>query len=189
MSLLITRVSTLHIFSYFAETSGLVTAGLVLLVLAAGPVWAAQVNIVAVGASTTAGERVGSEGAYPAQLESMLRSKGYNVSIRNEGISGDTSLGMLGRIDSAAPAGTALVLLQIAHSNDSKRGITAAQTEANAKAIVARLRARNIRVIFVNRQVPSDNIAMDGRHPNADGQKLIAARLLPQVMASIGSHR
>ena len=61
---------------------------------------------------------------------------------------------------------------QIAHSNDGKRGITAAQTEANAKAIVARLRARNIRVIFVNRHVPSDDIAMDGRHPNANGQKV-----------------
>jgi acyl-CoA thioesterase-1 len=188
MCQLMTRVSNFRMLSYLAEASGFVTAGLVLLVLAGGPVWAAQVNIVAVGASTTAGKRVGSEGAYPARLESMLRSKGYDVSIRNEGISGDTSLDMLGRIDSAAPAGTALALLQIAHSNDTKRGITAAQTEANAKAIVARLRARNIRVIFVNRQVPSDDIAMDGRHPNADGQKLIAARLLPQVMA-IGSHR
>ncbi len=173
-------------FGCRAWSFGLVGAGWGLLVLALGPAWAGQVSIVAVGASTTAGKTVGSEGAYPAQLESMLRSKGYDVSIRNEGISGDTSLGMLGRIDSAAPAGTALVLLQISHSNDGKRGITAAQTEANTRAIVAHLRARNVRVIFVNRQVPSDDIAMDGRHPNSNGQKLIAAQLLPQVMAAIG---
>jgi acyl-CoA thioesterase-1 len=185
---LIPRVD-LHLVGNRAEIFGFVTAGLVLLVLTVGPAWAAHVNIVAIGASTTAGKTVGTEGAYPAQLESMLRSKGYDVSIRNEGVSGDTSLGMLGRIDSAAPPGTALVLLQIAHSNDGKRGITAAQTEENAKAIVARLRARNIRVILVNRHVPPDDIAMDDRHPNADGQKLIAARLLPQVVAAIGSHR
>jgi lysophospholipase L1-like esterase len=30
---------------------------------------------------------------------------------------------------------------------------------------------------------------MDGRHPNAAGQQLIAARLLPQVVAAIGSRR
>jgi hypothetical protein len=41
---------------------------LVLIVLTVGPVRAAQINIVAVGASTTAGKRVGLEGAYPAQL-------------------------------------------------------------------------------------------------------------------------
>jgi len=77
------------------------------------------------------------------------------------------------------------VLQQIAHSNDGKRGISADQTGANVQAIVARLAARNIKVIFVNRHVPSEDVAMDGRHPNADGQKLIAARLLPQVMAAI----
>jgi acyl-CoA thioesterase-1 len=186
MSFLIKRVGS---FSSLPEILGFVTAGLVLIVLTLAPVRAAAVNIVAVGASTTAGKRVGLEAAYPAQLESMLRAKGYDVSIRNEGISGDTSSGMLGRIDSAAPAGTGLVLLQIAHSNDGKRGITADQTEANVHAIVARLAARNIKVIFVNRHVPSEDIAMDGRHPNAEGQKLIAARLLPQVMAVIGSHR
>jgi lysophospholipase L1-like esterase len=95
---------------------------------------------------------------------------------------------MLGRIDSL-PSDTRLVLLQIAHSNDGRRGITAAQTEANRKAIVERLRARNIRVIFVDRHVPSNDIQMDGRHPNAAGQQLIAARLLPQVVAAIGSRR
>jgi acyl-CoA thioesterase I len=189
MFLSIARVRDIRMFRYLAQSFGFFKLVLVLIVLTVGPVRAAQINIVAVGASTTAGKRVGLEGAYPAQLESMLRSKGYDVSIRNEGISRDTSLGMLGRIDAAAPAGTSLVLLQIAHSNDGKRGITADQTEVNVKAIVDRLRARNIKVIFVKRRVPSDDIAMDGRHPNADGQKLIAVRLLPQVIAAIGSHR
>jgi hypothetical protein len=63
MSFLIKRVGR---FSCFAETLGFITAGLVLIVLTIGPVRAAQVNIVAVGASTTAGKRVGLEAAYPA---------------------------------------------------------------------------------------------------------------------------
>jgi acyl-CoA thioesterase I len=165
-----------------------ITSAWVLLAAAVTPIWAADINIVAIGASTTAGKGVGAEAAYPAQLEAMLRSKGYDVSIRNEGISGDTSSDMLGRI-AALPADTRLVLLQIAHTNDGRRGITATQTEANRRAIVERLRARNIRVIFVDRRVASDEIQMDGRHPNAAGQQSIAARLLPQVVAAIGPHR
>ena len=79
MSFMIKRVGSI---SSFAQTLRFVT--MVLIVLTIGPVRAAQVNIVAVGASTTAGKRVGLEAAYPAQLESMLRAKGYDVSIRNE---------------------------------------------------------------------------------------------------------
>jgi acyl-CoA thioesterase I len=167
---------------------GAFTSAWVILTTGVTPLWAAQINIVAIGASTTAGKGLGTEGAYPAQLEAMLRAKGYDVSVHNEGISGDTSSGMLGRIDSL-PSDTRLVLLQIAQTNDGRRGITAVQTEANRKAIVERLRARNIRVIFVDRHVPSNDIQMDGRHPNAAGQQLIAARLLPQVVAAIGSRR
>ena len=81
MSFMIKRVGSI---SSFAQTLRFVT--MVLIVLTIGPVRAAQVNIVAVGASTTAGKRVGLEAAYPAQLESMLRAKRYDVSIRNEEI-------------------------------------------------------------------------------------------------------
>ena len=76
MSFMIKRVGSI---SSFAQT-----LRFFLIVLTIGPVRSAQVNIVAVGASTTAGKRVGLEAAYPAQLESMLRAKGYDVSIRNE---------------------------------------------------------------------------------------------------------
>lgn len=167
---------------------GAVAAGLFVLLATVPPIRAAQIDIVAIGASTTAGKGVGLEGAYPAQLETMLRAKGYDISIRNEGIAGDTSSGMLSRID-ALPSETRLVLLQIAHTNDGRRGITAAQTEANRQAIVERLQARKIKVIFVNRRVPSDEIQMDGLHPDATGQHAIATRLLPQVMSAIGSRR
>jgi acyl-CoA thioesterase I len=158
------------------------------LLAATAPASAAPVNIVAIGASTTAGKRVGLADAYPAQLEAMLRARGYDAHIQNEGVSGTTSLDMIGRADSV-PADTKLVLLQIALSNDSKHGISPAQTAANRKTIVDHLQAKHIKVIFVNRHVSSDELATDDRHPNANGQRTIAERLLPQVMAAIGSSR
>ena len=67
---------------------------------------AAPIRIVAFGASETAGYGVGSNEAWPARLEAMLRAKGYDVSIANEGVSGDTTAGMLSRLVSAVPNGT-----------------------------------------------------------------------------------
>jgi acyl-CoA thioesterase I len=151
---------------------------------------AAHVNIVALGASTTAGHGVGESAAYPAQLEAMLRAKGFDVSVANAGISGDTSSGMLKRLDSAAPSGTQVVLLQLSEGlgrNDARRGLSLAEHVANRGDIVGRLRARGIKVIDVPRRgVPLQG---DGVHPTAEGQVLIARRLLPLVVAAIGGSR
>ena len=39
----------------------------------------------------------------------MLRSKGYNGRVLNAGINGDTTAGMLARLDTAVPNGTRVV--------------------------------------------------------------------------------
>ena len=62
------------------------------------PVTAAPVHIVALGASNTAGKGVGTRAAWPAQLEAMLKAKGYDVRVDNAGVSGDDTSRMLGRI-------------------------------------------------------------------------------------------
>ena len=62
-----------------------------LFTIAAGPASAATAQIVAFGASNTAGYGVGSDQAWPARLEAMLRAKGYQATVANAGISGDTN--------------------------------------------------------------------------------------------------
>ena len=48
--------------------------------------------IVAFGDSNTAGYLVPPTQAYPAQLQAVLRAKGYDVAVENRGINGDTLL-------------------------------------------------------------------------------------------------
>jgi acyl-CoA thioesterase-1 len=72
---------------------------------------AARAQIVGLGASNVAGRGVSSSEAFPAQLERMLAARGYNVQIANAGVSGDTNVGMLGRLDQVVPDGTRIVLL------------------------------------------------------------------------------
>ena len=53
-------------------------------------------TIVALGASNTVGR---SGASYPAELEALLKAKGYDVRVINAGVNGDTTAGMAARLD------------------------------------------------------------------------------------------
>jgi acyl-CoA thioesterase I len=151
---------------------------------------AASLNIVALGASNTAGMGKGNHPggvprsqAFPAQLEALLRAKGIDAHVRNAGIAGDTTGGMLRRMDGAVPNGTQVVILQTG-GNDAREGGDAA---ANTAQITSKLQARGIKVIMLDRPsayAPASTRDPDGEHYNAQGHAAVAAGLLPQVVAA-----
>lgn len=138
---------------------------------------AVHAQVVALGASNTAR-------AYPSQLEAMLRARGCNVSVANAGVNGDTTAGMLGRVDSAVPQGTRLVILQPG-GNDRRKGVPSALPE-----LLARLRGKGVKVIMIEnatlRAFPSA-MHEDGQHLTNEGYRVLAAGLLPRVIAALGS--
>lgn len=146
---------------------------------------AAPLNIVAVGASNTAGWGVGSSNAYPAQLEAMLKAKGYDAHVTNAGVSFSTTTGMLERLDSVVPSGTSVVILQPG-GNDLRFFGSKERRAANIAAIVRRMRARHIGVIiFENEVVPSEYYQWDGIHFTAKGHARAASWLMQKVMAPL----
>jgi len=150
----------------------------------------AHAQIVALGASITAGLGVGSNVAWPARLEALLLARGYHVSVANAGISGDTTAGMLARLDSAVPSGTRLVVYAIIPGNDARHGISPAQHAANIQLIVSRLHSRGVRTISVGNHISAALPRLsDGIHLTAEGHAQFAARILPQVVAALGSAR
>src|SRR3954453_7752161 len=98
-------------------------------------------QIVALGASSTAGYGVGASAAYPAQLQEILRARGRPMSVGNAGISGDTTGGMRARLSRAVPEGTKIVILQIA-GNDAMKGMRLANAQANRDKTRKRLHSR-----------------------------------------------
>ena len=159
-----------------------VFVAMIALMLASAPALAATVQIVALGASNTAGKGVGEAAAWPAQLEAMLRAKGHDVRVHNAGISGDDTSRMLGRLNGAVPQGTNIVILEKAASNDRKRGVS---TGANVAAIQSRLKARHIKTFVIpgmhgwaNKQLQADGI-----HITVAGHRAVAALLVPVVMS------
>jgi acyl-CoA thioesterase-1 len=147
---------------------------------------AAQTRIVAIGASNTSGFGAGFGQSYPAQLQAMLKARGYKVQITNAGIPGDTTRGMLARIDATVPAGTRIVILQPG-GNDQRFGYTKEERANNIRAIVARLQKRGIRVILAdNLQGLLAKHSADGIHFSVEAHALIAKRLYPQVAGALG---
>ena len=104
-------------------------------------------TIVAAGDSLTAGMGVSENNAYPAQLERKLREAGYNWQVINAGISGETSSGMLGRINWVLKLKPDIVILETG-ANDGMRGIDPAVARNNIDETVRILKQNNVVVVL-----------------------------------------
>jgi acyl-CoA thioesterase-1 len=146
----------------------------------------AAAQIVALGASNTAGKFVSSSEAYPAVLEAMLRAKGRNVHVTNAGVSGDTTGGMLSRLNSSVPDGTKIVLLQYG-GNDARRGAATdpADRQANIAKIEQQLHARGIRTIrvdgLIRTEISAGLVISDGQHLTVEGYRRVASQIVGMV--------
>jgi acyl-CoA thioesterase I len=141
---------------------------------------AASAQVVALGASNTRGKGVKPAEAFPAQIGAILRANGRPMQVRNAGVDGDTSAGMLARLDRVLPSGTRVVLLQIG-GNDNRRGIDNAQRAANIAAIRQKLQARGISIVDADGAVTgalrSGMRQADGIHLTPEGHATVARQL------------
>lgn len=120
----------------------------------APPVAAAEpLKIVALGDSLTAGYGLPGDAAFPARLQQALKAKGYDVTIVNSGVSGDTASGGLGRLAWSVPDGADGVILELG-ANDALRGVDPQVTKAALEKILDRLSKRNIPVLLAGMQAP-----------------------------------
>jgi acyl-CoA thioesterase-1 len=184
------------------------------MLLAAGPAVAETVQIVAIGDSNTYGYGVKRPGAYPAQLEGLLRAKGYDVTIANAGKNGDMTAEGMARLAEAIPDGTDAAIVFLGR-NDWRKGVPEVAIARNLDIIVGALRNQGIEVLLVGFD-PNDFSAVArkygalyypdffagvttlgrkrgryvidgdiGRHLNADGYAIVVEQMLPVVEALI----
>ena len=133
-----------------------------LAVLAAWPGMAAAkepVKILAFGDSLIHGYGLPAGETFPEQLEAALRERGLDARVINGGNSGDTTAAGRARLDWALAANPDLVLLELG-GNDGLRGIDPAATLENLDAILARLRAEGLPVLFAGMLAPR-NLGVD----------------------------
>jgi acyl-CoA thioesterase-1 len=168
--------------------------------LASGASHARAIHIVAFGDSLTSGWLVRQDEAYPAQLQAVLRKKGYDVAVKNAGLAGDTAAHALKRFDLAIDPGTDIAIVEFG-INDRHAGASMTQVRARLAEIVRALTARRIQVLLVGAGgldfadvarangalyvewtlPPHKYRARDGAHFNSEGYRILVTRMLPYV--------
>ncbi|MCL2453205.1 MAG: arylesterase, partial [Alphaproteobacteria bacterium] len=107
----------------------------------------APLKLIAFGDSLTAGYGLAASAAFPSILEKRLREEGYNLTVVNAGVSGDTASDGLARIDWTLQDGADGVIVELG-ANDMLRGIDPSVTRAALDAICAKIVARNIKILI-----------------------------------------
>jgi acyl-CoA thioesterase I len=106
--------------------------------------------VLAFGDSLYAGYGVLPQQAFPFVLEQRLRATGVPASVRNAGVSGDTTAAGLRRLSftlDGLPRKPDLAIVGLG-GNDMLRGIDPAETRANLDAICAELKRRGIPILL-----------------------------------------
>lgn len=120
----------------------------------------APLTILALGDSLTEGLGVASDDNYPAQLQASLQQLGYkNIKVVNSGLSGETSTGLVNRLDWVAQTKPDITILTIG-ANDAIRGLDVATIEANIRTAVKTLQDNGSEVILGGMQI-YDNLGND----------------------------
>ena len=138
----------------------------------------------------TAGSKTKIFVSHPAKLERALKARGYDVHVVNAGRTGDTTAGVLARLDSDVSQDTKVAVVWVG-INDIRSGASEAAVEANRRAIASRLKARGIAVLLLGPRHglrnQSQYLLGDPQfHLNPAGYDVIVARTLPRIQSLIG---
>lgn len=108
---------------------------------------AEPIRLAALGDSLTAGYGLAGNEAFPAVLEDELKKAGYDVSIANFGVSGDTTAGGVSRVGHALDAGPDGIILELG-ANDGLRAFEPAFVRQNLETMLDAAKARGVPVLL-----------------------------------------
>ena len=116
----------------------------------------ATYRILALGDSLTEGLGVAQKDNYPSQLQRLLPK---HVEVINAGLSGETSSGLLNRLDWVLKQKPDLTILTIG-ANDAMRGLPLDLTKQNIDDAIKRIKQSGSQVILAGMQI-YDNLGSD----------------------------
>ncbi|MDR3535634.1 MAG: arylesterase [Acetobacteraceae bacterium] len=114
---------------------------------------AAPIRLLVLGDSLTAGYGLPHEQGFQVQLQAALRARGYDVTLIDGAVSGDTSAGGRARLDWALGDGADAAIVELG-ANDGLRGVDPKDLQANLTAILDALAAKHIPVLLTGMYAP-----------------------------------
>lgn len=157
------------------------------LLIAAGPVFADPIRLVAFGDSLTHGFGLAQGDGFVPQLQRWLKARGRDVTVINMGVSGDTTEGGRARLAWALAGGADALILELG-GNDLLRGVDPARSRANLDAMLGELGRRKVPVLLAGLEAPLNygpdyKAAFDGMF--ADLARAHGTLLYPSFMKGI----
>jgi len=146
--------------------------------------------VTVLGDSITAGLGLPARDAMPAQLQAALGKLGVSAVVRAAGVSGDTSGGGLARVGFSVAADTRVCVVALG-GNDLLQGVEPAQTKANLRGVLQKLKSRGIGAVLVGVGAPSAIGASYAREFNALYPSLareFGVPLYANILAGVGGH-
>jgi acyl-CoA thioesterase-1 len=118
---------------------------------------AARKTVLFLGTSLTAGLGLEPDSAYPQQLQRKIDAAGLPYQTVNAGVSGETSAGLLRRLDWVLQRPAEVIVVETG-ANDGLRGQAVAGTKATIGQILARIRRDRpaARVVLVQMEAPTN---------------------------------
>jgi acyl-CoA thioesterase-1 len=128
---------------------------LLLLIILLLPAWAHAAPVLLVfGDSLAAAYGLPREEGWVALLQQRLAKEGYDYTVVNASISGETTRGGLTRLDAALRTLRPRIVILELGANDGLRGQPLAATRANLITMITRIRRSGARALLVGMRLP-----------------------------------
>lgn len=124
------------------------------LVLSILPVCASAKSIVVLGDSISAGYGIEVQQGWVALLQKKITARGFDYTVYNESISGDTTAGGLARLPTILAKHKPDILFLELGANDGLRGLSPEEMEANLAAIIGRSLQAGAKVTLLAMKIP-----------------------------------
>ncbi len=149
--------------------------------------------VLFVGTSLTAGLGLEPDSAYPMLIQQKIDSAGLPFQVVDAGVSGETSSGLLDRLDWLLRGNFRVMVLETG-ANDGLRGIPPSTLRSNLETILDRVAAKrpDARVLLVQMEAlpnlgPAYASAFHNVYPTVAKEKGVT--LLPFLLTDVAGHR
>lgn len=147
-------------------------------------------TVLFLGTSLTAGYGLSQSQAFPAVIGRMADSAGKPITVVNAGISGETSAGLLGRIDWAMRTKADIIFIETG-ANDGLRAFPVPAVRSNLSKIVRRVKEKQpgAQIILVPMQMPPNlgfTYSRDFRNMYAEVAEEERVILAPFLLEGVG---
>jgi len=150
-------------------------------------------TILFLGTSLTAGLGLDPDSAYPQQIQRKIDASGLSYQVVNGGVSGETSAGLLRRLDWVLRRPADVVVVETG-ANDGLRGLPVSATRSTIGAILSRIRRDrpNAAILLVQMEAPPNlgqeyTSAFHAMFPEVAREH--GATLLPFMLAGVAGEQ